>query len=211
LKELSIKAASFVLGTEDPLESLLKLTQDFPKHSSSLVTQNVSEEFLAEHQKNREVLLPQGFNILWVNGAQYDSRKVDAFSLLDHLRRERKLLNDFRKMGLTSTEAIKLLTHPAIIQAYGESSSQRYDWRDDIDGGNVILWLNDITKDKRYKDWPTDAYSVCDRSAFNSLSCLHLVVFAKNIPRTNSIRSTRCIQCNCTDRFFRSQECKKGS
>jgi UDP-glucose:glycoprotein glucosyltransferase len=177
LKDLSVKAANFVLGSEDPLESLLKLTQDFPKHSGSLVAQNVSEEFLAEHAKNREILLPQGFSILWVNGAQYDPRKVDAFSLLDHLRRERKLLNNFRKMGLTSAEAVKLLSHPAIVEAYSQSGNQRYDWRDDTDGGNVILWLNDISKDKRYKDWPSDVFSVCSYFVSNLVLVAYFLQF----------------------------------
>jgi UDP-glucose:glycoprotein glucosyltransferase len=161
LGDLSVKASSFVAGSENPLESLLKLTQDFPKHSSSLVTQNVSTEFLEEHTKNRELFIPQGFNILFANGVQYDPRKVDPFSLLDHLRRERKLINNFRKMGLSPAEAIKLLSHPAILEASSSNGGQRYDWRDDNEGGNVILWLNDITKDKRYQDWPPDVYSVC--------------------------------------------------
>jgi UDP-glucose:glycoprotein glucosyltransferase len=161
LADLSVKASSFVVGSEDALESLLKLTQDFPKHSSSLVTQNVSTEFLEEHMNNRELFIPQGFNILFVNGVQYDPRKVDAFSLLDHLRRERKLINDFRNMGLSAAEAIRLLSHPAILAASSPDGSQRYDWRDDNEGGNVILWLNDISKDKRYQDWPEDVFSVC--------------------------------------------------
>jgi UDP-glucose:glycoprotein glucosyltransferase len=160
LKELSLKASSFIVGSENPLESLLKLTQDFPKHSSSLISQNVTEDFITEHTQNREMFLPQGFNILWINGAQYDPRKIDAFSILDQLRRERKLINDFREMGLTSAEAVQLLSHSAIVEAYGQSGAQRYDWRDQTEGGNVILWLNDLTKDKRYRDWPEDIFTV---------------------------------------------------
>jgi UDP-glucose:glycoprotein glucosyltransferase len=37
---------------------------------------------------------------------------------------------------------------------------QRFDWRDSIEGGNVIIWMNDIEKDKRYADWPTSLQAV---------------------------------------------------
>jgi UDP-glucose:glycoprotein glucosyltransferase len=166
LKDLGMKAGSFVAESEDPLETLLKLTRDFPKHSSSLVLRNESEDFLREHLSNRETALPTGFNILWVNGVQYDPRKVDAFSLIDHLRRERKLIDDFRKMGLSSAEAITLLSNEAIVEAFRTSGNQRYDWRDENEGGNVILYLNDISKDKRYKDWPDETHAVCYTQCF---------------------------------------------
>jgi UDP-glucose:glycoprotein glucosyltransferase len=160
LKDLGMKAGSFVAESEDPLDALLKLTRDFPKYSSSLVSRNDSEDFLREHLSNRETALPAGFNILWVNGVQYDPRKVDAFSLIDHMRRERKLINDFRDMGLSSAEAITLLSNDAIVEAYRAGGNQRYDWRDEIEGGDVILYLNDLTKDKRYRDWPEESQAV---------------------------------------------------
>lgn len=160
LTYLSQKAAGFVAGSKNPLESLLKLTQDFPKHSSSLARQNVSDEFKLEHDANREMFLPSGYNVIWVNGVQMDPRKIDAFSILDHLRRERKLIEDFRAIGLTSADAIQLLSHPATIEAYQQTGGQRYDWRDEQEEGHVIVWLNDITKDKRYKDWSDELHAV---------------------------------------------------
>jgi UDP-glucose:glycoprotein glucosyltransferase len=165
---LSVKAAHFAVSSEKPIDTLLKMTQDFPKHSASLANHNTSEEFMAEYQYNREQFLPGGYNALWVNGVQYDPRKVDAFSLLDSLRSERKLISHFRNMGLTSAEAITLLAHPLLLEAHSQSQakSQRYDWRDETEGGDVIMWLNNIEKDKRYKEWPSDLDSV-------SVICLH--------------------------------------
>jgi UDP-glucose:glycoprotein glucosyltransferase len=160
VEDLGLKAASYVLGSEEPLETLVKLTQDFPKYSSIIAGLNSSEAFLKEHQANRGILLPAGYNVIWINGVQYDSRKVDAFSLLDHMRRERALVGSFHNMDLTSEEAIKLLTHPAIAEAQTDLDTQRYDWRDQTEGGNVIIWLNDIEKDKRYADWSPAIYSV---------------------------------------------------
>ena len=164
LEDLSMKAASYVMGSEYPLKRLLKVTQDFPKYSSFLAGQEVSQPFKKEHLGNRELLLPAGYNVLWINGVQYDPRKVDAYSLIEHLRRERNLVASFRELGFSNAEAIQLLTHPANADAQQSVEAMRYDWRDENEGGNVIIWLNDIAKDKRYEEWPADLMSYLGRT-----------------------------------------------
>ena len=77
---------------------------------------------------------------MWVNGIQYDPQKMD--DLLDPgppEARERRLVRSFRDMGLTSAEAIKLLSHPSIFEANTKAGSQRYDWRDASEGGDAHL------------------------------------------------------------------------
>ncbi|KAI7596615.1 UDP-glucose,glycoprotein glucosyltransferase, partial [Hortaea werneckii] len=154
LLRLGLKAASFVLSSDNPFDTLLRLSQDFPKHSGSIAATNVSKDFLQEHRENRETLLPPGFNVLWINGVQIMGRDVDAYSLLEHLRRERKMIGGVRELGLSGPEAIDLLSHEAITASSADQEVQRYDWRDENEGGNVIMWLNDIEKDKRYAEWP---------------------------------------------------------
>lgn len=177
LSGLGMRAASFVMDSPEPLDTLLKLTQDFPKYSSSIIAHNISDAFATEHYSNRELLLPPGYNILWINGVPIDTRKVDAFSLLDHLRRERNLINGIRKLGLDGREAISVLSHEAIAEAQAGDQPQRYDYRDDTEGGDVILWMNDIAKDKRYDDWPRSINAVscppmnCLGLAYNRSSC----------------------------------------
>ncbi|KAF2101757.1 UDP-glucose:glyco protein glucosyltransferase precursor [Rhizodiscina lignyota] len=153
LVRLGLRASSFVMNSTDPLDMLLRLSQDFPKHSSAISAYNVSDAFLMEHRANREQLLPAGFNVIWINGVQMDPRKMDPFSLLDHLRRERGLIDDGKSLGLTGREVIDLLSHPSITAAQTSDEPARYDWRDEIEGGKVIIWMNDIEKDKRYADW----------------------------------------------------------
>lgn len=168
LRSLGSNAASFVLNSDQPLDTLLRLSQDFPKHSSSIASHNASAEFLAEHKSNRDQLLPAGYNVMWINGVQINARDVDAFSLLAHLRRERKLINGFRDLGLSGPEAISILSHSAITESMIDEEPQRYDFRDELEGGGIIMWLNDITKDKRYEDWPTSLAAV---SSFLISSC----------------------------------------
>ncbi|KAK4979400.1 killer toxin resistant protein [Elasticomyces elasticus] len=164
LLRLDVKAASFVLGSEHPLNTLVKLIQDFPKYTSAIAATNASVEFLAEHRANRDILLPPGFNAIWINGVQVMARDVDAFSLLDHLRRERRMIKSVRQLGFTGKEAIGLLSHSTIAEAQADQEPQRYDFRDEVEGGNVIMWLNDIERDKRYEDWPDHISSLLQRT-----------------------------------------------
>lgn len=157
---LGVKAASFIMASENPFETLLKVSQDFPKHSFSISKRNASTDFVKEHRSNRDTLLPPGYNVIWMNGIQVEARQMDAFALLEQLRRERLIIGSLRHLGFTGSEAVQILSHPAIAEAKAGGDSQRYDYRDTIEGGRVIIWLNDIEKDKRYAGWPTEAAAV---------------------------------------------------
>jgi UDP-glucose:glycoprotein glucosyltransferase len=157
---LGLKASSFIMQSKDPFDTLVKLSQDFPKYSSAVASHNATEEFLLEHAYNREQLVPAGYNVWWMNGVQLIDRQIEALSFLDILRRERKLINGVRDLGLTGPEAVKLLSHTEVSSAKVENDAQRFDWRDTIEGGNVIIWMNDIEKDKRYDSWPPSLTAV---------------------------------------------------
>lgn len=162
VSDLGIKAASFVMKSDHPMDTLLKLVQDFPKYSSIIAGQNTSESFLEEHTNNRELLLPTGFNMIWINGIQIPTRDVNPYSLLAHLRRERSLINGIRSQGLSAPDVIALLSHEAISATQTEDEPQRYDFRDESEGGNVIIFMNNIEKDSRYDSWPTELRAVRD-------------------------------------------------
>lgn len=169
---LSVKAASFIMSHENPFESLVNVSQDFPKYSAAISARNATVEFMTEFRQNRETFLPAGYNVVWINGVQVDPRQMDAFSLLEHLRRERRLINSLRALGLTGPEAVNLLSHPAITQSKVEDEPQRYDYRDTEEGGNVIVWLNDVEKDKRYEGWPKSPTAVRFPAFRESLSLI---------------------------------------
>ncbi|PYH40559.1 putative UDP-glucose:glycoprotein glucosyltransferase [Aspergillus saccharolyticus JOP 1030-1] len=146
----------YVLDSQSPLDTLVKLSQDFPKYSPRIAAYNVTRDLLQEIQSSRLRMLPPGLNALWINGVQIDARQVDAFTLLDHLRRERKLIEKFRNLGLTASESVDLLSHKFLAAAMVQDGPQRYNYRDEIEGGSVIMWLNDLEKDARYESWPSD-------------------------------------------------------
>ncbi|PNS14385.1 hypothetical protein CAC42_6898 [Sphaceloma murrayae] len=167
LAELGMKAASFVMANDDKFATLLKLALDFPKHSSALSSTEVSDEIRNELSANAQSFLPPGYNAMWINGKQIQSRDLDVFSLLEQLRGERKLINSARDLGLTGAQTIGLITHSAVSDPSaaegGSPDIQRYDWRDDIEGNGVIIWMNDIEKDKRYLDWPDNVQAFLQR------------------------------------------------
>ena len=165
---LGVKAASFVMASDDPLNTLLKVSQDFPKHSSAIAKRNASTEFVKEHRSNRDILLPAGYNIVWMNGMQIETRQMDAFALLEQLRRERTIIGNMRTLGFSGSEAVQILSHPAIAESKTQGETQRYDYRDAVEGQKVIVWLNDIVKDKRYEGWSTHSSAVSRIRSFNS-------------------------------------------
>ena len=182
---LGVKASSFIMASENPFETLVKLSQDFPKYSSAIASHNATKEFIAEHQHNRALLVPAGMNLMWMNGVQMVERQIEALDLLDILRKERKLISGVRDLGLTSPQAIQLLSHNEVATVKADNEPQRFDWRDDTEGGNVIIWMNDLEKDKRYEGWPTHLSAV---STSGDMACTMLMytVPAKNLSGTTT-------------------------
>ncbi|PVH95620.1 glycosyltransferase family 24 protein [Periconia macrospinosa] len=173
ISELSLKAASFVANSENPMDTLLRLIQDFPKYSSAIVAHNASEGFIKEQAFNLAQLpgyfSSPGSQSFWVNGVQIPARDINPFALLEHLRRERSLINGMRSQGLSGADAVSLLSHSAITDTQAEDEPQRYDFRDEIEGGNVIVWLNNIEKDERYENWPSNLQALLQRTYPGSL------------------------------------------
>ncbi|ETN42534.1 uncharacterized protein HMPREF1541_01691 [Cyphellophora europaea CBS 101466] len=164
LYSLGLNAASWVASNPNPMQALLQVSTDFPKYSSFLASQDANEDFLKEHLSNREILLPSGFNALWINGLQIENRQVNAYSLLEHLRRERKLIGQMKDIGLTPTEAVNILAHEVIAESARNAADHRFDWRDDLEGGEVIIFMNDLEQDKRYTGWPTSLTGLFQRT-----------------------------------------------
>ena len=164
LRDLGEKTASYVMNGKNPMQRLLEVVGDFPQYSSEIASYETSQDLKSEHEVNREAFLPKGYNVIWMNGLQVDPREVDAFNLVDNIRRERGIVNGMRRLGFSATEAISLLSHSVIAQSIVHDKPQRYNFRDDAEGGNVIIWMNNIEKDDRYSQWPTQVEAVCTHS-----------------------------------------------
>ena len=177
LAELGVRASDFIVQSDNPLDTLVKLTQDFPKHSTSIAAHNASEGFVEEYANNKNGMVPAGVNVLWMNGVQLIERQIQSFTLVDMLRRERKLINGVLELGLTGKEAVNILGHQDVATAKATDDPQRFDWRDDKEGGHVIIWLNNLEKDSRYAEYPKQLYSLLQGGMPGQLPPIGLNIF----------------------------------
>lgn len=160
LSQLGVKAASFIMQSDSPMDTFTKLIQDFPRFSASVAQHNVSKEFVRESEE-RSAEVPGGINFLWMNGVQLIERQIEPFALVEMLRRERKLIQGVRDLGLTGRQAVSLLGHTKVAQSKGgEQEAVRYDWTDRQEDGRVLIWLNDLESDERYEEYPKELASV---------------------------------------------------
>lgn len=160
VSRLGWNTAAYILDNENPLDTMIKLSQNFPKYSSTVLSHNASLALKKEVRMNCARMLPAGANVMWINGVQIDQRQIDAFSLLGLLRQERQLIEKFKKLGLSAQEAVKLLSHPLLAESQAEDDSQRYDFRDELEGGEVLIWMNNLEKDSRYNEWSSNLQAV---------------------------------------------------
>ena len=161
LASLGLKAASFILKSENPLDALVKSTQDFPKFSASIASHEVTQDFVAEQEKNVAAGVPSGINFLWMNGVQLIERQVEPFALIEMIRRERKLIDGVRELGFSGQQAVSLLGHSEIASSKADDEPPRFDWTDRLENGKAVMWLNDLEKDARYQKFPSDLTAVC--------------------------------------------------
>lgn len=173
LQKLGYQAVQLITSSSSPLETLQHVSQDFPSQSSKIASVEVDEELVANLRENTRII-PGGENLFWMNGQLIARDKVEAFNLLSVMRRERALINSLRQLGLSGDQAVKFLSHEKIAEKIESGGTNRFDIRDDIEGGKVIVWMNDLEKDSRYKQWPVGIRNVRTHSLR-----LRLIVDAK--------------------------------
>lgn len=77
-------------------------------------------------------------------------------SLMKLLRAERKRMLSLHSLGLTPAQAIDIISFAAPRSGPGSGPSELegyFDASDRKEGGDVIVWFNDIEKDSRYARW----------------------------------------------------------
>ncbi|KAK9346477.1 UDP-glucose:glycoprotein glucosyltransferase-domain-containing protein [Lipomyces starkeyi] len=173
LADISLKAAGFILqqaAGASPMDVLLRLSEDFPKHAAAIVTMNFDNlaaihEEMAENLQTttRMVRFSHGDNSIFVNGARVDSvLSDDPISVLDVLNRERKLIDDLNYLELSNKIATELISGPAVLKLKDQPTEPRFDCSDKIEGGDTIVWLNNIEKDTKYRKMSTKITAILE-------------------------------------------------
>ncbi|WVW83270.1 hypothetical protein I302_105289 [Kwoniella bestiolae CBS 10118] len=155
IRDLGLKASTLIKSSDNPLEALKELSQDFPKYSASLARQvQVTDEV---RDKVKSILRRgEASEAIYINGKGW-TEGLDAYGLLRAVRAERHHVLSLTSLGLTPKQAIDLIADPVIGEAQVEDSPGEgtVDSSDRVEGGDVIVYWNNIEKDKRYKNWPT--------------------------------------------------------
>ncbi|PPQ88795.1 hypothetical protein CVT25_010481 [Psilocybe cyanescens] len=162
LDGLGGKAAQIIAESSDPLDVLTHLSQNFPKYATSLARRVVMNESIAEELHNNSLKAQRGINVLWFNGLQVEPKDINPFGLLRTVKKERNVIQSLTSQGLERSQAFQLLTHSAIAIAQKESAAMEalFDASDRPEGGDVIVWWNDMEKDSRYAKWNPSLYAL---------------------------------------------------
>ncbi|KAI9482602.1 UDP-glucose:glycoprotein glucosyltransferase-domain-containing protein [Zychaea mexicana] len=153
IQDLGLKATQFITKSENPLSTLVQLAQDFPMHGRRISELSLDENLVREVLENRRSFSVD--NAMWLNGVVLDENEVDPFSLIRALQREEKLIQSFESLGVGSHKAIDIMTHSSLSKmeanSQGGEPTDIYDVRSDL-----VLWWNNLEKDKRYKNWSSN-------------------------------------------------------
>ncbi|GAA6015304.1 hypothetical protein JCM10207_008942 [Rhodosporidiobolus poonsookiae] len=164
--ELSLRTAQFILNSAEPFRALTTLTSAFPRLASHLpaLVPSPDAHLLSEVSMNQmsfpRLTMRPGF---YLNGVELAENEVDPFALIRLMRKERKYLADLvglnkhmlgadaRRILIDGSPKTKSGARGGMITA--EVLGELYDATDRQEGGQVILWWNDLEKDTRYKSW----------------------------------------------------------
>jgi UDP-glucose:glycoprotein glucosyltransferase len=154
------------------LAALEQLSQNFPKYASSVARRVVPKEELKEEIARNARIVQPGVNAIWLNGLQIQETQINPLSyvvcvllkrtgshangrLLKILRQERDIMSGLTSLGLTAEQAVDLVSHESILTAQRETGTVDgiFDASDREEGGDVIIWWNDLEKDQMYAPW----------------------------------------------------------
>jgi len=182
---LSLRTAQYIMSSNDSFKAFTSLTSRFPLVASQLSTlvPDVSPLLMSEVNTNQmSSTLTQKPTFL-LNGLSLTDAQVDPFSLARLMRKERQYVTDLQGLNkhMTSKAAREILINgaakPVVAAQQGmmpvEALGELFDATDRKEGGKVLLWWNDLEKDKRYQSWPSTVRDVSDRllSALPSTAC----------------------------------------
>ncbi|KAE9396725.1 glycosyltransferase family 24 protein [Gymnopus androsaceus JB14] len=181
LRLIGLQASQLIMDSPNPLLTLTHLSQNFPKYVTALARRVVVNESLAEEIHENQLRVSNGISAMWLNGVAVADKDINPFGLLRLLKKERGVMSELMGLGLEKGEAVELLTHPQVSAAQDSKDvlDGLVDSSDRIEGGDVIIWWNDIEKDKRLVTLSYPVFSMlipllCRRNLFNMVLVLDM-------------------------------------
>ncbi|KAJ1728634.1 killer toxin resistant protein [Coemansia biformis] len=152
LSSLGVQATQMVISAKDKLAVLAQLSQGLPQYAHLLaetpVNRTLAEDIGNPWRRSRK-------DEFAINGVRLGDEDMDPFRLLEHIRKESSVIAALESAGLTQRQALGVLLHGP----KDEDDSRApvvFDMRDASLDKKVVLWFNDLEKDRRYASWPAD-------------------------------------------------------
>jgi UDP-glucose:glycoprotein glucosyltransferase len=166
MKDLGLQATYDIMNDKDPLNRLMKVSQNFPVYANSLSRIKVDKSLRQEvHRVATSGLMnllgSGGGSQLFVNGRAVNIglNTFNLFSLIDTIRSETRQLAKLTQLNLPKNTASKLLEigikgggGGGANQQQGGGGGIRIDIVSESKG--AITFLNNLEKDAEYKRWP---------------------------------------------------------
>ncbi|KAJ1678749.1 killer toxin resistant protein, partial [Spiromyces aspiralis] len=167
LSRLGIQAAQLILEAghgnrtsmvvDNSLDMLAALSQDFPKYAHYIARTAVDPKYSKALKTLEE---PSVADALFINGYRIAAHDVDPFNLFERIVAETKVAAELQGLGMNATQAQQIMTAPTPpVTPPGRAgdlvvAGEVFDVRDASEGGGIVMWLNDLERDSRYKSWP---------------------------------------------------------
>ncbi|KAI9199320.1 UDP-glucose:glycoprotein glucosyltransferase-domain-containing protein [Polychytrium aggregatum] len=175
LRELGLKTAQYILDSSDPLSTLAKVSQNFPKYSHRLVGQAINDTLRDEVGQNQVTIMNGGTSALWLNGIEQDIERLDIYRLIKTIRSESKIVSSLKSLGLTSKQSVDLLTTSLV----DTSTPQGLPWGESFDVRDPnVLWWNNLEKDSRYIHFPNSLRELLHPSYQQGLRYIRKNIFS---------------------------------
>ncbi|KII87653.1 glycosyltransferase family 24 protein [Plicaturopsis crispa FD-325 SS-3] len=210
LLEIGLQATQLISTSPDPLTTLSHLAENFPAYAPRIARRVVVNSSLEEEVHANQLRAPAGVNIMWLNGAVVKEADISPFGLLRTLRKERGLITGLTTLGLTGAQAVEFISHPAVAaaQSQGAVVDGMFDASDRPEGGDVLVWWNDLTKDTRYKHgrWQTSIFALQRQMYPGQFHQIRLnifnVVVSVDLSQTSSLHFVAGTVSNIINRSF---------
>ncbi|GAA5899753.1 Kre5p [Sporobolomyces salmoneus] len=203
IPELSLRTAQYIMSSNDSFKAFTSLTSSFPLVASELSTlvPDISPQLVSEVSTNQATSQLAQRPAFLLNGITLTEAQVDPFALIRLMRKERKFVTELQGLSATMTTkaAREILinggTKPVVATEQGlmpvEALGELFDATDRTEGGEVIIWWNDLEKDKRYKTWPSEVRDLLRPTYPGSMNLvarnLNNVVFVLDLSQPSSL------------------------
>ncbi|KAF7321048.1 hypothetical protein HMN09_00192100 [Mycena chlorophos] len=198
IARLGFQATQLIADSDEPLATLTQLAQNFPRYMTALSRRVVVNESLEVEVHANQLKAQAGVNMLWLNGMTVNDKDITPMGLLRLIHKEQAVMRSLTGLGLSRSEAIDLLSHPAVSTATQADSvlDNVFDASDRPEEGDVIVWWNDFEKDSRqvnfsqYEGWLPSVHGLLRPiypGQFHSVKLnLYNVVIAVDLSRSSS-------------------------